>query len=181
MAAPSSPWIACSAARNQRRARPINSIVSHQRAEDLSAGEINYVVAILVPVVAGLFALLGAFAGSRLARGVEYEKWLRENRSIAFAKFLEQLAAARKSATEALFDGSLEEVSRDIKVTGAYFPVEEYSRVIALYLPSDKRQQFRTLTREFIALHSQPSLGNSRIATMEARLEEIQKLFEEQL
>ncbi len=143
--------------------------------------EMNYVVVILVPIVAGLFALLGAFAGSRLARSAEYEKWLRENRSTTFAKFLERLASARKEASGALFDKSIEELPRNIKVTEAYLPVEEYARVVSLYLPNDKRQQFRGLTREFIALHSQPDLGDSRLLTMEKRLEEIQSLFEEQL
>jgi hypothetical protein len=141
----------------------------------------NYVVVILVPIVAGLFALLGSFAGSRLARSAEHEKWLRENRSVTFAKFLELLATARKAASDVLFDRSLEEMARNIRVTENYLPVEEYVRVVALYLPSEKRAHLRKLVREFIALHSQPNLGESRLQTMEQRLEEIQQLFEGQL
>ena len=41
---------------------------------------------VVIAVVAGLFSLLGAFAGAVLTRRTEYEKWLRQNRSEVFAR-----------------------------------------------------------------------------------------------
>jgi hypothetical protein len=41
---------------------------------------------IVIAITAGLFSLLGAFAGAALARRTDYERWLRENRSEVFAK-----------------------------------------------------------------------------------------------
>lgn len=42
---------------------------------------------IIVAVVSGFFAWLGGFFGAWLARRTEYEKWLRQERSAAFAEF----------------------------------------------------------------------------------------------
>ena len=41
---------------------------------------------IIIPFVAGLFSLLGAFAGAFLARRSDYVKWLRQSRSEAFSE-----------------------------------------------------------------------------------------------
>jgi uncharacterized membrane protein YfcA len=46
---------------------------------------------ILLALVAGLFSLLGAFAGAFLARRTEYEKWLRQNRAEAFGLLMQRL------------------------------------------------------------------------------------------
>ena len=60
---------------------------------------------IFIPgVVAGVFALLGAFAGAALTRGTEYEKWLRQVRTEAFATLLRELHDTRLYATTAYYD-----------------------------------------------------------------------------
>jgi hypothetical protein len=134
---------------------------------------------IVVAVTAGLFSLLGAFAGAALARRTDYEKWLRENRSEVFAKFLELLSEAQKNATDAMFDNSMEQLAQDIKVTEAYRPALDYARVVCLYLPKEKRKEFRALAKEFWALHSTRGMGDSRLLKMPEKLEAIQKIFEE--
>lgn len=141
----------------------------------------NYIAEIVVPIIAGLFALLGAYVGSRHARNIEKEKWLREHQSEKFSNFLEQFSRARKKATDILYDESMDEQLKIIKIIEGYIPVEEYTRVVALYLPEDKRKRFRGLAKELIGLHEQTSLGDSRFLVMEERLEEIQEIFEEQL
>lgn len=134
---------------------------------------------IIIAVTAGLFSLLGAFAGAALARRTEYEKWLRENRSEVFAHFLELLFEARKNATDAMYDNSMEQLAQDIKVTEAYRPALDYARVVCLYLPKEKRKEFRGLAQEFWALHSTRGLGDSRHLKMPEKLEAIQNIFEE--
>ena len=64
---------------------------------------------IIVAVVSGLFALLGGFFGAWLARRTEYEKWLRQERSAAFAEFLKQLHAVREKAIDATYAADLSE------------------------------------------------------------------------
>lgn len=132
-------------------------------------------------VTAGLFSLLGAFAGAALARRNEHKKWLRENRSEVFSKFLELLSDARKNATDAIFDSSLEQLKKDIKVTEAYRSVLEYVGIVCLYLPKGKRKEFRQLVQEFWALHSTRGLGDSRLLKMPEKLGAIQNIFEENL
>lgn len=46
------------------------------------------VLVLLVPTVAGVFALVGSWLGSRLGRKSEYEKWLREQKQQAYSEFL---------------------------------------------------------------------------------------------
>lgn len=136
---------------------------------------------IIVAVTAGLFSLLGAFAGAALARRTEYEKWLRENRSEVFAKFLELLSEAQTNATDAMFNNTIEQLQQDIRVTEAYRPALDYARVVCLYLPRDKRKEFRQLAQDFWALHSSRGLGDSRLLKMPEKLEAIQNIFEANL
>lgn len=132
----------------------------------------------IVAVTAGLFSLLGAFVGAALARRIEHEKWLRENRSEVFARFLDLLSEARNNATDAMYEKALEQLQQDMKVTEAYRPSFDYARVVCLYLPKGKRTEFRELTKEFWALHSSRDLGDSRLQKMEQKLEAIQTIFE---
>lgn len=131
-----------------------------------------------VAVTAGLFSLLGAFAGAALTRRSDYEKWLRENRTEVFAKFLNLLSDAQINTTDAMYDMTLEKIQQDIKITKAYLPAIDYARVVCLYLPKGKRSQFRQLTQDLWALHSTRSLEASRLQKMTEKLEEIQKIFE---
>lgn len=57
---------------------------------------------VVVAVVAGLFSLLGAFAGAFLSRRTEYLKWLRQSRSETFAEFLRLLSVAQADVTAVL-------------------------------------------------------------------------------
>lgn len=133
---------------------------------------------VIVAVTAGLFSLLGAFAGAALARRTDYEKWLRENRSDVFAKFLNLLSEAQTNATDAMFDTKHERLEQDIRVTEAYRPALDYARVVCLYLPKEKRNEFRQLAQDFWALHSSRGLGDSRLLKMPERLEAMQRIFE---
>jgi hypothetical protein len=132
----------------------------------------------IIAVTAGLFSLLGAFAGAALSRRTDYEKWLREGRSEVFANCLELISEAQKDATYAMRDISLDEHQQNIKVTEAYSPALNYARVVCLYLPKKNRKEFRQLVHEFYALHSTKNLGDLRNQTMTNKLESIQTIFE---
>ena len=136
---------------------------------------------VIVAVTVGLFSLLGVLVGAALARRTEYEKWLRVNRSEVFAKFLNLLSDSQNNATNAMFDETLENHQQDIKVTEAYRPPRDYARVVCLYLPTEKRQEFRQLAQDFCTLHATRSLGDSRLLKMSEKLEAIQSIFETNL
>jgi hypothetical protein len=136
---------------------------------------------LLIAFVAGLFALLGAFAGAWLTRKTEHQKWLRQSRAEAYTKFLELLSKAHIAATDIMFDRSIEELQQNIKVTEAYMPAMDCARIVRLYLPPERRQEFSDLSHGYFVLHSQRSLGDSRLTTMGQKLQKIQQLFEETL
>lgn len=141
----------------------------------------DWSVRILIAAAAGFFTLLAVFLGARLSRQTEHDKWLRQNRSEVFTKFLEFLAKAHEKATDILFDRSLEELAQNIKVTEAYMPAMDYVRIVRLYLPARKRDEFKKLAHGYYVLHSQRSLGDSRLTKMGERLDAIQAIFEDTL
>lgn len=130
-------------------------------------------------IIAGGFSLLGAFAGSRLTRRNDYDKWLRESRSEVFSKFLDLLSEAQANATTAMFDECSDDLVKSINVIEAYRPASNYARVVSLYLPKDKRAEFKKLFNEACALHSNRDLGDSRLIKMTDKLDVIQSIFEE--
>lgn len=136
---------------------------------------------IIVAVVSGSFALLGGLIGAWLARRTEYEKWLRQNKSETFARFLEMISKAQKDAIDVFRDGLLDRQQQDIRVTEAYLPALEYGRVVRLYLQKCKRDQFSQLAKAVWELHTDRSRGDSRLKTMEEKLRQIQELLEGEL
>ena len=131
-------------------------------------------ISIIVAIVAGLFSLLGAFVGAYLARRTQYEKWLLENRSEVFAKFLVLMHEAGDKATDILAEKPLDA----LKLVDAYSGPLNYANVVRLYLPKSERKKFQQLARDISALHSNKDLGDSRVLTMENKLNEIQEIFE---
>lgn len=134
---------------------------------------------VVVAVVAGLFSLLGAFAGAFLSRRTEYLKWLRQSRSETFAEFLRLLSVAQADVTAVLEITELDPLQRQVKATDAYNLIENYARVVRLYLPKCRREKFNALVREVRAYHVSASSSDSRLLEMEKKLDQIQQIFEE--
>jgi len=138
-------------------------------------------VKLSIAIVAGLFSLLGAFAGAFLARRTQYQKWLLENRSEVFAKFLELIHQAGEEVTTILIEEPAGGFSTAIKITEKYSKPLNYAKVVRLYLPKSERERFQQLAQRVWALHSDKDLGDSRLLTMEKKLDEIQEIFESSL
>jgi hypothetical protein len=136
---------------------------------------------VVVAIVAGLFSLLGAFAGAVLARRSEYMKWLRENRSQTYARFLELISSAYTNALNAFHDRAFDDLERSIKATEAYVPAMDYARVVRLYLPEAKREAFSKLVHDIWSLHLAKELGDSRIAKVQAKFDEVSRFLESNL
>ncbi len=58
---------------------------------------------LIVALTSGGLALVGGYVGAYLTRRTEHEKWLRRERSVAFAEVLRQLHVALEQAIPVLF------------------------------------------------------------------------------
>lgn len=104
---------------------------------------------ILVPgVIAGLFALLGAFVGAALTRRTEYEKWLRQARTEAFATFLRELHDTRLYATNAYYDEPGAEQEKSIKVTEAFTRFQKHVALARLFISDAGREELSSLVND---------------------------------
>jgi len=138
-------------------------------------------VKLTVAIVAGLFSLLGAFAGAFLARRTQYQKWLLENRSEVFAKFLSLMHEARDKTTSIIFEESSEKSSKNIRITETYSTPLNYAKIVRLYLPKKEREKFQKLANEVWVLHASRDFGDLRLLAMGRKLDEIQQIFESSL
>lgn len=138
-------------------------------------------VKVIIVIITAIFSLLGSFFGAFLARRTQYQKWLLENRSEVFTKFLELMDQAREEASNILFEESSDEFSSAIRITEKYIKPINYAKVVRLYLPKAEREKFQQLANQVWALHSDKELGDSRLATMGKKMDEIQMIFESSL
>ena len=136
---------------------------------------------VLQAITAGLFALLGGFAGAALARRTEYEKWLRQERSTAFAEFLRQMHDARENAIETLYSTALDDQSRNIKLTEIFSHLSKQESVARLYLNKAARESLSELRKELWLQHATQEKQAGRIENAERIMNAIQKIFESQL
>lgn len=135
-------------------------------------------IPLIVAVVAGLFALLGSFSGAWLARRTEYAKWLRQERSEAFAEFLMQIYSVRMKATDIISNSDIPENVRDLKTTELFVGLNGQENVVRLYLKKGDRENFSKLKEELAILLSPMTDQVKRIKNADKVLSEIQSIFE---
>ena len=135
-------------------------------------------IKIIVAVVSGLFALLGGFVGAWLARRTEYEKWLRQQRSIAFAEFISQLHNIRKMAIDIINDSALSTQQRDMKITELFCDLNSQENIVRLYLKECDRKKFSSLKHKLWTVHSPQINQSTRIKKIGDLMSEIQVIFE---
>lgn len=135
----------------------------------------------LQTITTALSALIGGFIGAYFTRQAQHHKWLLERRAEAFATFLQMLDDARSSASDILYDATLSNPDRDIKMLEAYKPALNYARIVRLYLPKALRQEFSDSAKAYWALHTAPELGDQRLTKMDDHLNRIQAIFEQEL
>jgi hypothetical protein len=135
----------------------------------------NY-LGLVAPVVAGFFALLGAWLGTRASRANEHEKWLRQARTEAFAKFLRTLhtcedvvyADKRKDHGDICFEVW---VGRQLQ------PAYNEGRVVRLFLPPEKRE----LVFKYLSMIEGGHFEAKFMPQRHEGVEKLQNLLEEHL
>ena len=131
----------------------------------------------VVAVVSGILALAGVIIGALLTRRTEYEKWLRQERSIVFAEFLRQLNSVVEKAIPIL-SGLEPKQQQDLKVTELFLGLQAQEYIVRLYLPPTDRESFSDLTKRLWLLHSPSTQMERRIPGVKDTLRKIQSLFE---
>jgi len=91
-------------------------------------------MSITIVIISGLFALIGGFFGARLTRRTEYEKWLRQERSGAFAEFLKQFNTASLEAIEVISSSDSDKGQGDQKITDIFCRLNGPENIVRLYL-----------------------------------------------
>lgn len=101
-------------------------------------------------IVTSLFALLGAYLGAALTRRTEYEKWLRQARTEAFASFLRELHATRLYASAAYYDEPGSALEKSIKVTESFTRLEHPLALARLFINKAAREELSSLVNKFV-------------------------------
>ena len=131
-----------------------------------------------VVVVSGLFALIGGFFGAWLTRHTEYEKWLRQQRSIAFGEFISQLHDVREKAVDIIYDSNFSEQQRDMKITELFSGLNSQENIVRLYLKKCDRKKFSSLKHELWVFHSPEVQQSTRLKKVDSLMSDIQAIFE---
>lgn len=132
-------------------------------------------------LVAGLFALLGAFAGSALSRRSEYEKWLRQERTQAFGVLVKELHDTRMYATVAYYDEQGTDQQKRMKVTEAFTRLERHVSAARLFMSEAGRERLSELVNDlWVNCTVQGGPANSAIQN-KSLMQQIQAVLEKDL
>jgi hypothetical protein len=136
---------------------------------------------IIVAVVAGLFSLLGAFAGSALGRRTEYDKWLRQEKSAAFSEYLRQLYAVQRACLDLIYCDPGQEDVADMRIAEHFWGLTPQENIVRLYLQTEDRDTFSHHAKELWNATSRVLNQSTRHSKTETSITSIQNLFERSL
>jgi hypothetical protein len=134
-------------------------------------------VPVVVAVLSGSFALVGGFLGARLTRRTEYEKWLRQARSVAFSEFLRQLHTVLEKAIP-ITCSSESKQQQDQRITEIFLGLNAQENIVRLYLAANDRDRFSELVKKLWILHGPSIKAECRLEGVKKHLSGIQGLFE---
>jgi hypothetical protein len=139
-------------------------------------------VEILAALVAGLLALVGGFLGAWASRRTEYEKWLRQERSAAFASFLRELHKTWLEFPSGVLRNPAISPDADRYITESFVKLEPHKNIVRLYLDEKDRDPFSKLVHEiWVAQTSSALTDGARSAKTQQAMLSIQRIFESRL
>jgi len=136
---------------------------------------------IVVAFTAGLCAMLGGAFGVLLARRTEYEKWLRQERNNAFARFLPRMKECRLQALDIIFSKEGDELTRGISLSELKLNFEVEENVVRLYLNDDDRASFTKIMKDLRDAYDPMIKQKRRLDMTENVNKDVQCLFERAL
>lgn len=128
-----------------------------------------------------LFALLGGFVGAALTRRTEYEKWLRQARTEAFASFLSELHETRLRATAAYYDEPGTEQEKSTKVTEAFARLQKHVALARLFISEAGRDDLSSLVSELWVNSTMQGGPANRTNEINALMHRVQGVLEREL
>ena len=132
-------------------------------------------------LVAGLFALLGAFAGSALSRRSEYEKCLRQERTQAFGILVKELYETRLYATVVYYDEPGTEQEKSMKVTEAFTRLQKHLSIARLFMSESSREKLSELVNQLWLNCTAQGGPANRVIQNEELMKQIQSVLEQDL
>lgn len=132
----------------------------------------------MTALVSGFFALLGAFFGAWLSRRTEYVKWLRQERSIAFSKYLLELHQLQNRLRDILYDRNIETQEKNIAISESFSGLNIQKNIVRLYLESGDRKKFSVCNERIWDAYRSATTQSKRLDEVKTATEEIQTVFE---
>jgi len=136
---------------------------------------------IIVAFVSGLFALLGGFVGAWLTRKTEYQKWLRQQRSIEFAEFIKQFEALRLKASDIIYDSQIGDREKDMQLTELFVKLAPQENIVRLYLKMKDREKFSRLLHDLWSFYSPTIKQSVRMEKHKVLMQSIQSMLENRI
>lgn len=135
----------------------------------------------MTAIMSGLFALLGAFAGAWLSRRTEYEKWLRQERSVAFEDFLRELHELKNDISRILYEAGMADQEKHIAVSERFTKLDKQESIVRIYLDARSREIFSKNTKRIWSAYSPAINQSTRMNELQSATGEIQAMFEKLL
>jgi hypothetical protein len=133
-------------------------------------------------LLAALFPLLGVFLGAWLTRRTEFEKWHRQEKTIAIARYLQHLHETRQNARNAMYDSSsLSALEKNTRAIQAFEDLGKSLALVRLYISEQNRRTLQEVQHNLYLQCTRdggPAAGPNQISEM---LEKIQILLETEL
>ena len=122
-----------------------------------------------------------AFAGAALTRRTEYEKWLRQERTQAFATFLKELHDTRLLASKVYYDEAGEEFTKSMKVTEAFTLLQKSLNIARLFMSQPGRDEVSKLATEIWVNCTVQGGPANRVTQTKQLMEQVQAVIEREL
>ena len=130
-------------------------------------------------LVAGIFALVGGLIGAWMTRRIEYEKWLRQERSAAFAQFLRELHKTWLEVPQGLLRNAAINPDADRYITESFVRLEPHTYIVRLYLDEKDREPFSKLVHQIWVAQTSSALSDeSRAEKTQQAMLAIRRILE---
>lgn len=125
--------------------------------------------------------MLGAFTGAALTRRTEFEKWLRQARTEAFAAFLRELHETRLYATHVYYDEPGTEQEKSMKVTEAFTRFNKHLALTRLFISEVGREELSSLVNTLWVNCTVQGGPANRVNQLKELMQNIQVVLEREL
>lgn len=129
----------------------------------------------------GIFLLLGIFLGGQINKNLEYEKWMRQQRTREYSEFLKCLHDSRNKAANYLYLGKGERLDKNIQACIELQRLKRHLAIVGIYMSIDNKALLVKLAENYIRLITSPGGPADNGQKIDALEMEIQDIIEAEL